>query len=59
MAFIVLSDGVDSIDVTVFPRVYQNLKEKLVIGNVYFVSLTKITYQGEKWSLRNIKEAIL
>ena len=56
MAFVSFSDGLANIEVTVFPKLYQEIKMDLKKNEVYAFLLEKTIYQGDKWVLKNIKE---
>ncbi len=55
MAFISFSDGPINVEATIFPRVYQEIKEVLKKGDICAFLLEKTSYQGDRWVLKNIQ----
>lgn len=54
MAFVSFGDGLVSIETTIFPKVYEKIKNELKRNETYVFLLEKTTYQGDKWVLNNI-----
>lgn len=54
MAFMTISDGLVSVDVTVFPTTYSRFKDIIHSNQVCIIALKK-DYQNEKWILANIR----